>query len=102
MRVNAVIPGFIASSGIDRISARSARPRIQELARHVPLKRFGTESEVSAAIVFLMSEAAAFISGACLRVDGAVPNTRPDLDIPDHDRSRAYHGFPLETQIDFL
>jgi hypothetical protein len=31
-----------------------------------------------------------------------VPNTRPDLDIPDHNRSKPYRGFPLETQIDFL
>jgi len=101
VRVNAVAPGWIASSGLTKYP-ESARPRIKELARYVPLKRFGTESEVSAAIVFLMSEAAAFISGTCLRVDGAVPNTRPDLDIPDHDRSKAYHGFPLETRIDFL
>jgi citronellol/citronellal dehydrogenase len=101
VRVNAVAPGWIASSGLTKYP-EAARPRIKQLKRYVPLKRFGTESEVSAAIVFLLSEAAAFISGACLRVDGAVPNTRPDLDIPDHDRSSAYHGFPLETQIDFL
>ena len=42
----------------------------------VPLRRLGTESEVSAAIVFLLSPAAAFISGACLRVDGAAPNAK--------------------------
>ena len=101
VRVNAVAPGWIASSGLTKYP-ESARPKIKQLARYVPLKRFGTESEVSAAIVFLLSEAAAFISGTCLRVDGAVPNTRPDLDVPDHDRSTAYHGFPLETQIDFL
>jgi citronellol/citronellal dehydrogenase len=101
VRVNAVAPGWIASSGLTKYP-EAARPRIKQLKSYVPLKRFGTESEVSAAIVFLLSEAAAFISGTCLRVDGAVPNTRPDLDIPDHDRSSAYHGFPLETQIDFL
>jgi len=101
VRVNAVAPGWIASSGLTKYP-EAARPRIKQLRRSVPLKCFGTESEVSAAIVFLLSEAAAFISGTCLRVDGAVPNTRPDLDIPDHDRSTAYHGFPLETQIDFL
>ena len=44
--------------------------------RMVPLRRLGTESEVSAAIVFLLSPAAAFISGACLRVDGAAPNAK--------------------------
>jgi citronellol/citronellal dehydrogenase len=101
VRVNAVAPGWIASSGLTKYP-EAVRPKIKQLRRSVPLKRFCTESEVSAAIVFLLSEAAAFISGACLRVDGAVPNTRPDLDIPDHDRSSAYHGFPLETQIDFL
>src|SRR6202035_3709701 len=101
VRVNTVAPGWIASSGLTKYP-ESARPRIKELARHVPLKRFGTESEVSAAIVFLMSEAAAFISGACLRVDGAVPNGRPDWPLPDHDRSKPYYGFDLEQPPDFL
>ena len=41
------------------------------LKRHVPLRRLGTEAEVSAAIVFLLSPAAAFITGVTLRVDGA-------------------------------
>ncbi len=44
---------------------------IPTLREHVPLKRIGTESEVSAAIVFLLSPAAAFISGSTLRIDGA-------------------------------
>jgi citronellol/citronellal dehydrogenase len=78
------------------------RPRLQELWRHVPLKRLGTESEVSAAIVFLLSEAAAFISGACLRVDGAAPNARTNWPVPDHDRSVPYYGFHLEAPPDFL
>jgi citronellol/citronellal dehydrogenase len=42
----------------------------------VPSQRLGTESEVSAAICFLLSPAAAFISGAVLRVDGAAPNAK--------------------------
>ena len=42
----------------------------------VPLGRFGNEAEVSAAIVFLLSPAASFISGSTLRVDGARPQTR--------------------------
>jgi citronellol/citronellal dehydrogenase len=101
VRVNAVAPGWIASSGLNRYP-EEARPMFRKLQQHVPLKRFGTESEVSAAITFLLSDAAAFISGSCLRVDGAVPNARPDWDIPDHDRSTPYRGFPLETDIDFL
>jgi citronellol/citronellal dehydrogenase len=75
VRVNAVAPGWIASSGLDRYPPAMAQ-QIRTLHRSVPLFRLGTESEVSAAIVFLLSPAAAFISGACLRVDGAAPNAK--------------------------
>lgn len=92
VRVNAVAPGWIASSGLKKYP-EAAQKAIRLLRHHVPLKRFGTESEVSAAIAFLLSDAAAFISGTCLRVDGAVPNARPDWTIPDHNRSKAYRGF---------
>ena len=54
----------------------STSPIILAAAKTMPLRRLGTESEVSAAVVFLLSPAAAFISGACLRVDGAGPNAR--------------------------
>jgi citronellol/citronellal dehydrogenase len=51
-------------------------PQIRGLRTLVPAARLGTESEVSAAVAFLLSPAAAFISGACLRVDGAAPNAK--------------------------
>ena len=101
VRVNAVAPGFIASSGLKN-HPPEMRAKFQNQQSHVPLKRFGTESEVSAAIVFLLSEAASFISGSCLRVDGAAPNARFDWEMPDHDRSVPYRGFELETELDFL
>jgi citronellol/citronellal dehydrogenase len=75
VRVNAVAPGWIASSGMDRYPAQIGET-IRGLHRNVPLQRLGTESEVSAAIVFLLSPAAAFVSGACLRIDGAAPNAK--------------------------
>jgi citronellol/citronellal dehydrogenase len=75
VRVNAVAPGWIASSGMDTYP-EAMKPLIQGLAKHVPAGRLGTEAEVAAAIVFLLSEAAAFVSGACLRIDGAAPNAR--------------------------
>jgi len=101
VRVNAVAPGWIASSGMATYPV-DQRPRIAGLWRHVPLKRLGTESEVSAAIVFLLSDAAGFISGSCLRVDGAAPNAKTDRPLPDHDRSEPYYGFPLESPPEFL
>lgn len=75
VRVNAIAPGWIASSGLDCYPPEMAA-HIRALPGKVPLGRLGTESEVSAAIVFLLSPAAAFISGACLRVDGAAPNAK--------------------------
>ncbi len=70
VRVNAVAPGWIASSGMDTYEG-AFKAVIPTLREQVPLKRIGTESEVSAAIVFLLSPAAAFISGSTLRIDGA-------------------------------
>ena len=81
VRVNAVAPGWIASSGLDHYPEAMAE-HIRALPKKVPLGRLGTESEVSAAVVFLLSSAAAFISGSCLRVDGAVPNAKRVWDHP--------------------
>ncbi|WHZ10727.1 MAG: SDR family oxidoreductase [Burkholderiaceae bacterium] len=75
VRVNAVAPGYIASSGMDHYPPE-AGPMLREMRKTVPLGRFGTEAEVSAAIVFLLSPAASFISGTVLRVDGARPQVR--------------------------
>lgn len=75
VRVNAVAPGYIASSGMDHYPPE-AGPMLREMRNTVPLGRFGTEAETSAAIVFLLSPAASFISGSVLRVDGARPQVR--------------------------
>ncbi len=75
VRVNAVAPGYIASSGMDHYPSE-AGPMLRQMRETVPLGRFGTEAETSAAIAFLLSPAAAFISGTVLRVDGARPQVR--------------------------
>lgn len=75
VRVNAVAPGYIASSGMDKYPPEMG-PMLREMGKTVPLGRFGTESEAAAAIVFLLSPAASFISGSTLRVDGARPQVR--------------------------
>lgn len=70
VRVNAVAPGWIASSGMDSYG-NAMKAIIPRLKQHVPMRRLGLEAEVSAAIVFLLSPAAAFISGVTLQIDGA-------------------------------
>jgi len=93
VRVNAVAPGFIASSGLDTYGPELAA-RFRDLMKAAPLQRYGTEAEVSSAIVYLLSEAAAYITGSYLRVDGGVPNARQSWKL-EPSRSRPYEGFPL-------
>lgn len=94
VRVNAVAPGWIASSGLDHYPPEMAA-HLRTLHRHVPLGRLGTESEVSAAICFLLSPAAAFISGSCIRVDGAVPNAKRHHTPQQERRTEPFDGFHL-------
>lgn len=75
VRVNAVAPGYIASSGMDHYPPEAAE-LLRGMRTTVPLGRFGNEAETSAAICFLLSPAASFISGTVLRVDGARPQLR--------------------------
>ena len=97
VRVNAVAPGWIASSGLDRYPPEM-REKIRNLKNHVPAGRLGTESEIAAAIVFLLSEAAAFISGATLRVDGAAPSAPRSVPLPPRKLPMpAFNGFHLAS-----
>ncbi|HEY2560516.1 MAG TPA: SDR family oxidoreductase [Caldimonas sp.] len=92
VRVNTVAPGGIASSGFDTYSPE-AKAKILEFPPTVPLQRFGTEAEVSATIVFLLSPAAAYITGTCVRVDGGTPNARGTWKLAPSERSRPFQGF---------
>jgi citronellol/citronellal dehydrogenase len=103
VRVNAVAPGYIASSGMDNYPAAVA-PMIREMAKTIPAGRFGTEAETAAGIVFLLSPAAAFISGTTLRIDGARPQARmgwpmrtPDAVVQERSAVKPFNGFHRAT-----
>ena len=94
VRVNNVAPGTILSSGMltypHEVQTQTAA------IRGLPAGRLGTESEVSAVAVFLLSPAAAHVRGETIRIDGAEslqkdrmwPITRPQ-------GTRVYDGFSL-------
>lgn len=69
VRVNAVAPGTILSSGMLHYPREVQELTAREASKSPP-GRLGTESETSAAIVFLLSPAAAYVSGVTLPVDG--------------------------------
>jgi NAD(P)-dependent dehydrogenase (short-subunit alcohol dehydrogenase family) len=61
IRMNNVLPGFIDSF-----------PEIEAFRERIPLRRYGKVQEIAATIAFLASDAAAYITGQNIRVDGGI------------------------------
>jgi NAD(P)-dependent dehydrogenase (short-subunit alcohol dehydrogenase family) len=66
VRVNAVAPGPILTDNLTRAGDRAQ----EAAAAAMPIKRVGEPGEVAAAVVWLCSEAAGFITGTTLTIDG--------------------------------
>ena len=72
IRVNSVAPGSILFPGGGWDRKRQADPEGMAafVARELPFGRFGTPEEVADVVTFLASPRAAWVSGACVVVDG--------------------------------
>ncbi|MGD9404211.1 MAG: beta-ketoacyl-ACP reductase [Anaerolineae bacterium] len=68
IRVNAVAPGFIATEMVQQMPEKV----LDSMVARVPLGRLGKPRDVADAYLFLASDEASFVSGAVLRVDGAI------------------------------
>ncbi|MDR0390075.1 MAG: 3-oxoacyl-[acyl-carrier-protein] reductase [Spirochaetaceae bacterium] len=68
IRVNAIAPGFIES---DMTTALAPEAR-EKLLEHIPFKRIGSPADIAQAALFLASEAAGYITGQVLAVDGGM------------------------------
>ena len=68
VRVNAVAPGPTETAMLDRLTGGAERKAA--FAAGLPMKRLGTAEEVAAAILFVASEQAGFITGEIIHVNG--------------------------------
>ncbi|MEP0915040.1 SDR family oxidoreductase [Leptolyngbya sp. GB1-A1] len=66
IRINAVNPGLIATAMMDRLSSGST----DDVGSTVPMGRMGQAAEIAQAVVFLCSDAASYITGQPLVIDG--------------------------------
>ncbi|MGA9528646.1 MAG: beta-ketoacyl-ACP reductase [Terriglobales bacterium] len=68
IRVNAVAPGFIGTEMVQKMPEKV----VEAMTSHTPLGRLGTPGDIAEAYVWLASDAASFITGAVLPVDGGL------------------------------
>ncbi len=66
--VNAVCPGFVETNALSGMTEEERKAA----AIRIPMRRFGRPAEVAAAIQFLASDEASYITGAVLKVDGGI------------------------------
>ena len=95
-RLTAMFPGRRFGIVTDSEVAVAQLPRLTLAQRH------GTESEVSAAVMFLLSDAASYITGHELLVAGGSDLVNGLLEIPAHDRMPPFSGFHRSMPPDAL
>ncbi|MEV0232080.1 SDR family oxidoreductase [Nonomuraea sp. NPDC050786] len=81
VRVNAVAVGAVATSALDIVMNDEAMRTQMEQA--TPLRRIGEPEDVAAAVLYLVSPAARYLTGKVLEVDGGIDRPNLDLGLPD-------------------
>ena len=67
--VNSICPGFIATERVEELT-KTKPEMMKQMRAQIPMGRIGNPSELAAAVTFLASEPASYITGAVLQVDG--------------------------------
>jgi len=67
--VNSICPGFIATERVEELK-KNKPDMMKQMVAQIPMGRIGNPSELAAAVTFLASEGASYITGAVLQVDG--------------------------------
>ncbi len=88
--VNGVSPGFIETDSsrlyVERGVGLRFEDAVKRLAAATPVRRIGTVEDVASLVVFLASDAAGFITGQTIVVDGGLTIVSPMARLVDHER----------------
>src|SRR4051794_9840401 len=81
VRVNGVAPGSIATSALDLVLTDQTLH--DEMVSKTPLRRLGVADDIALAVLYLASDAAAYVTGKVLEVDGGIEASNLDMHLPD-------------------
>jgi 7-alpha-hydroxysteroid dehydrogenase len=81
VRVNAVAPGSIATSALEIVLTDQTLH--DEMVAKTPLRRLGVADDIALAVLYLASDAAAYVTGKILEVDGGIEASNLDMHLPD-------------------
>lgn len=100
VRINSIAPGVIDGHGLSQYDPAFIKSYIDSVRNAIPAKRLGTESEIAAAVTFLLSPAAAYITGETIRVDGGWSLWHKPWQLNDHNLSNPFDGFSADNEAD--
>ena len=92
IRVNSVAPGLTSTSGQRGYDEKFLK-MMEERKKRIPLKKLATESEISAAVTFLLSPAASHMTGTIVKVDGGFSLCGPMIPLEDYEAGESFNGF---------
>ena len=81
VRVNGVAPGSIATSALEIVL--TSEPLQDEMISKTPLRRLGVSEDIALAVLYLASDAAAYVTGKILEIDGGIEASNLDMHLPD-------------------
>ncbi|MBW2273148.1 MAG: SDR family oxidoreductase [Deltaproteobacteria bacterium] len=81
IRVNSIAPGAIATSALEMVLRNEELTR--KMVEQTPLKRLGEVEDIAAGAVYLASDAASYVTGRVLDIDGGINSANLELGFPD-------------------
>ena len=87
VRVNAIAPGAIDTPALAMVTDDASLT--QALVDNTPMRRIGTTADIAAAALYLASDAASYVTGRVLAVDGGIETPNLPLGMPDLDASES-------------